>query len=320
MGAITFSIRNYLDTIIDVVGIKSGIVLNRTEVLNILKTRFDDWYLTEQDLEYGIRIRSEELEHHIRFVRFKIGNLTDEMLNPFLWGDILMKWYEKGIDPMPVMNSLAQVSAKYAHQRVDPTVIVQEMKDITGAPTELIVEIVVMYANHQFQSCDVTLPERKDWDGGTPLQTLFNCEIRPNSSDFLEQKFLDYLAVNADLLKTIHWRNFERFCAAFFSRMGYEIILGPGTNDGGVDIRAYDKLDNSKPLILIQCKRYKEENKVSIETVKSFYTDVAFEDAKQGIIITTSYISEGGKKVSEARRYPLSFAEKEDVEKWAASM
>lgn len=320
MGAITFSIRNYLDTIIEVVGIKSGLVLNHGEVLGMLKTKFDEWYLSESDLDYGIRIRSEVLEDHIRYVRVKIGNLTEKMQNPFLWGDTLFKWFEKGIDPMPVMNSLVRVSAKYAQQRVEPRIIIQEMKDITNAPTELIVDIVMMYANHQFQGCDITLPERKDWDGGTPLQALFSCELKSNSSSFLEQKFLDYLAVNSNMLKSIHWRNFERFCAEFFNNLGYEIELGPGKNDGGVDIRAYDKLDNSKPLILIQCKRYKEDNKIDIETVKSFYTDVIFEDAKLGLIVTTSYIAKGGKKVSEARKYPLTFAESEDVKRWATAL
>lgn len=320
MGAIVFSIKDYLDTIIDIVGIKSGLVLSRQEVLDILKSKFDDWYLSEDNHDLAIRVRSEEFEYHVRYVRVKIGNLTEEMMNPMLWADTLIKWHNKGVDPMPVIQSLVQVSAKYPHQRVDPQVVIDEMKAITQAPDELILEIVVMFANHQFQSSDITIPERQDWDGGTPLQDVFKCEIKTASGDFFEQKFLDYLAVNSDKLKSIHWRNFERFCAEFFNRLGYKIELGPGTNDGGVDIRAFDESNANKPLILIQCKRYKEDNKVDIETVKSFYTDVIFENAELGMIVTTSYIADGGKKVCLARKYPLTFAEKEDVKKWAAAM
>lgn len=136
----------------------------------------------------------------------------------------------------------------------------------------------------------------------------------------MDQKFLDYIAANADELQKTHWRNFERFCAEFFNRLGYQIQLGPGGSDGGIDIRAFDPNDNSKPLIIIQCKRFKEGHQVGIETVKAFYTDVEFEQAQLGMIVTTSEIAPGGKKVCEARKYPLTFAELEEVKQWAKTM
>ncbi|MBI3219872.1 MAG: hypothetical protein HYZ44_10195 [Bacteroidetes bacterium] len=65
---------------------------------------------------------------------------------------------------------------------------------------------------------------------------------------------------------------------------------------------------------------YKKENKIDIPTVKAFYADVKFEQAKHGLIATTSFISDGGKKIVSARNYPLSFAENEDVKNWASAM
>jgi hypothetical protein len=38
------------------------------------------------------------------------------------------------------------------------------------------------------------------------------------------------------------------------------------------------------------------------------------------MIVTTSEIAPGGKKVCEARKYKLSFAELEDVRQWAKAM
>lgn len=320
MGAITFPIRTYLDSIVDIVSIKTGLILTYDEILSILKEDDDDFDITLDELDNLIRIRSETFEHQVRYVRVKIGNLTKEQINPFLFSTKLIKWVEKGIDLMPVLKALSKVAAKYPKQKVDPNVILQEVKEITNAPEILILEILIMYAESQYQSSNVSMPERKEWKGGVPLQDIFKCEINTSKNGFLEQSFLDYLAVNSDKLVNIHWRNFERFCAEFFKRQGYVIELGPGTNDGGIDIRAYDKKDASKPIIIIQCKRYKEDNKVDIETVKSFYTDVIFEGAQSGMIVTTSYIAKGGRKVCAARGYPLSFAEKEDVKKWASSM
>ncbi len=118
----------------------------------------------------------------------------------------------------------------------------------------------------------------------------------------------------------MHWRNFERFCAEYFRKLNYVVELGPGSKDGGIDIRAYDSSNAVKPTIVIQCKRHNETHKVEIEVVKAFFADVLFENAKHGIIITTSYIERGGKTISSARNYPLSFIEHDEVKKIAGSM
>ncbi|HEX3387039.1 MAG TPA: restriction endonuclease, partial [Mucilaginibacter sp.] len=240
--------------------------------------------------------------------------------HPFLWADRLRELYDQGTDPMPVLKALTRVASKFAHQRVDPEILIKEIQQIVpSASYKLIVVVIAIWAEHQHQSHYISTPEQEEWDGGAPLENLFNCEVR-SDKNFMDQKFIDYIAANTEKLKVMHWRNFERFCAEFFNRLGYEIKLGPGGNDGGIDIRAFDPKDNTKALIIIQCKRYKEGNQVSIETVKAFYTDVEFEQAECGMIVTTSEIAPGGKKVCEARKYKLSFAELEDVRQWAKAM
>ncbi len=320
MGAIHTSIRDYFDTISEVVGIKSGILLTINEIREILKDEVDDDFITDENLDRGIRIRSEVFDSHIQHVRYKIGNITVDMTNPMLWSDRLMKWVDRGIDPIPVIEVIVDVFASYKRQLVDPETTIKQVQARINAPDEMIIEIVLGLGQHIFQSNFITPHDKEEWDGGTPLNDLFSCEIKSDKNKFLDQSFLDYLASNQDKLEFIHWRNFERFCAEFFERQGYKTVLGLGTNDGGIDIRAYDEADSSNPLIIIQCKRYKQDNKVDIETVKSFYTDVIFEEAKLGMIVTTSHVAPGGKKVCGARKYPLSFAENEDVKKWAKSM
>ncbi|MFC3362046.1 restriction endonuclease [Pedobacter fastidiosus] len=189
---------------------------------------------------------------------------------------------------------------------------------------KLPIEISRAMANIGYERCDESciIPSSKKWDKASKLSDLFNCEINSeNENIFLEQKFLDYLAVNGHEIETIHWRNFERFCAEYFRREGYKVILGPGSNDGGVDIRVFsDTSKTTAPHMLIQCKRYKAENKVSIETVKSFYTDVLFENATTGLIATSSYIAPGGKSICDTRGYNLKFAEAENIRNWGRNM
>jgi restriction system protein len=95
------------------------------------------------------------------------------------------------------------------------------------------------------------------------LDRLFEGEHIPDDpTAYLDQRYIDYLAKNSEEMGRIHWRNFER--------LGYEVDLGIGTKDGDIDVRVWTDRDSKTgpPLMLIQCKRYKDV--VGIETVKAF--------------------------------------------------
>jgi restriction system protein len=123
-------------------------------------------------------------------------------------------------------------------------------------------------------------------------------------------------------MEKMHWRNFERLATEFFHRLGYEVELGPGTKDGGRDIRIWTDKDarSGPPMLLVQCKRYKPGNVVGVETIKALWADVSFEGAEKGMIATTSTVSRGGQRLSEVRKWPMSFAQAGDVQRWARSM
>ena len=162
---------------------------------------------------------------------------------------------------------------------------------------------------------------RKQWDGVVALDRLFQGEHIPDDPEvYLDQRYIDYLAKNSEQMGEIHWRNFERLTTEFFRQQGYEVDLGTGTKDGGVDVRIWTDRESKAgpPLMLIQCKRYK--NVVGIEMVKAFWTDVDFEGAERGLIATTSSVSRDSKKICDVRKWPMSFAEAADVKRWARTM
>ena len=159
--------------------------------------------------------------------------------------------------------------------------------------------------------------------GAIPLRSVFESEMIPNDPElYLDQRYIDYFVHNGEDLARMHWRNFERLTAEFFNQKGFEVQLGPGTKDGGVDVRVWpaDSDRSGPPLILIQCKRYKTTNDVEIESVKAFWTDVAYEGAHRGLIATTSRIAPDGVKISRARKWPLGFMENKQVSHWVKTM
>ena len=161
----------------------------------------------------------------------------------------------------------------------------------------------------------------KQWDGAIALDRLFQGEHIPDDPEvYLDQRYIDYLAKNSEEMGRIHWRNFERLTTEFFRRQGYEVDRGAGTKDGGVDARVWTDRESKAgpPLMLIQCKRYK--NVVGIETVKAFWADVHFEGAEKGLLATTSSVSRDSKRICDVRKWPMSFAEAADVQRWARTM
>lgn len=314
--AINFSLRDFYDGATELVGIKSGLLLNRFQTAKILTEKFNDDFLFSDNLNLYVRIHSSDFESMLLTIRQRIGNLPLHLPSENAY-QYLRDYLTKTKD----IETVAKAPSIGLHyKRTNADITIGELSDLInkneGYNKELSTAIATIALEANDLSC--AMSSNISWDGATELSALYDCELN-SENNFLEQKFIDYLAVNGNEIESIHWRNFEKFCAEYFKKQGYIVVLGPGSNDGGVDIRAYKEIE-SAPEFLIQCKRYKESNKVSIETVKSFYTDVKFENAKNGLIATTSYIAVGGKKVCETRGYNIKFAERENIKKWAKDM
>ncbi len=318
MGHIIFRIRDFYDSTSELVAIKSGIILNRFNISKILRDTYKDDFLLDDNLDKGIRIGSDVVTNMVIDLRANIGNLSKHSTKSDY------KVLEHYLEKQKNIETLSIVSTAYYLLINNPNSTRQDLikKIIEKRNIDEILANAALNIAIENEDTSIVLNSGTNWDGMTPLDKLFNIEVKPkNEIDFIDQKFIDYLSVNGHEIETIHWRNFERFCAEYFKRQGYHVVLGPGTNDGGTDIRVFkDKNDLNSSLILIQCKRYKEDRKVTIESVKSFYADVLFEGAQEGIIATTGYIASGGKKVCQVRKYNISFAEKINIKNWAKNM
>jgi len=329
MGAIHWSLENFINTMLDIVVIKTGLVISEGYLIEILQEEFPSDRTFQNYTErkkYGVRIRSEEFDFYCWQIRQRLGELEKD-IQPYFLGNVesMMEWHDKGYEPIKVAERLIEVMGenydKENPKLIDPRPVLDKVISEDIAPMELVLEMFKGIVDNQKLSNTIFPVEQILWDGGTDLDDLFGKETLPKlKGEFIEQKFINYLQANPDKLDVMHWRNFERLTAEFFKRQGYEVELGPGVNDGGIDVRVFDKNDKTKPYIIIQCKRYKKTNQVQIETVKSFYTDVEFEGAKKGLIATTSKVAVGGKKVVSIRKYPLHFAENEEIKNWVEKM
>lgn len=149
------------------------------------------------------------------------------------------------------------------------------------------------------------------------LKDLFASEsLEVMYGSFIDQRYINYLAENTHKLSDMHWRKFEGLTAEYFERAGYQVEIGAGRNDGGVDVRIWHAKNDktTAPVSLVQCKRTK--SKIDKVLVKSLWADVVDENANGGIIVTTLSFSPGARQVCKARNYPIREANRETVVSW----
>lgn len=138
--------------------------------------------------------------------------------------------------------------------------------------------------------------------------------------EYIDQRFIDYLYRNFSDIDKIHWRKLEQLTAEYFHKSSWDIKLGAGRNDDGVDIRVSKKsaISEHPEVILIQCKRQKK--KVEKIVVKALWADVLDKNATSGLIVTTSKLSPGAQKVCSARSYRIDCADRMTLKNWLNEM
>ncbi len=195
--------------------------------------------------------------------------------------------------------------------KIDPSPFRLECLDRFGTfglevADELITKFAIQLTIH---SCH--FPVVSDWADTAELEALFQSEgLDTHYGRFFDQRCIDYLHRDFDDIDRINWRKFEGMTAEYCDRQGFRVDLGPGRNDGGVDVRVWpaDGAVAGPPAILIQCKRQRQS--VSKVVVKSFYADVLDANATSGLIVTTTKLSAGATDVCKIRQYLLRLAKR----------
>jgi len=321
MGRIVARHGYFLDLASEEVACSSGVLLTDSDIRSLsVRHDIDDF----QHLERSNRettMRAEEFEQAVLDVRKAIGNLPDAKMGTFVLLDAAKELDKKGADAIKIAEAYLAVSDSGKYTSVNDEAV-EEIIAISGHERIHVLKLLLAVAEKQRrQPFFYGRVRQRSWDGAVLLDRLLQGEHIPDDPTvYLDQRYIDYLAKNGEEMGRIHWRNFERLTTEFFRRQGYEVALGKGTKDGGVDVRVWTDKDsqNGPPLMLIQCKRYKDV--VGIETVKAFWSDVHFEEAEKGLIATTSSVSKDSKKLCEVRKWPMNFAEAAEVQKWARTM
>jgi restriction system protein len=312
----------------EIVGHKSGLALTREQVGSMLADSYASvWNGPDEAM---LRIRPEEYEEIVAIVLHGAGNIPDPYAVPF--GIRLHRKYmptpelfQIFCDVLALFPDFVKEGMALAEQKgtktLDPTPFVEQAQSRHGLDgARMALELLEDAIACQHRSPWDTF-RRIEWNQVADLEDLFRSEsLETKYGTFFDQRFIDYLAENFDDIGSINWRKFEGLTCEFFERLGFRVDIGPGRNDEGIDARMWPKGQEKDmpPAMIVQCKRQKK--KVDKVVVKALWADVVSEGAQSGLVVTTSALSPGARRVCSARGYEIAEANRGTLKKWLEAL
>jgi restriction system protein len=329
MGSFSMSGLHFWETLSEGVGFKAGLALDQAELAALLNSdeRFQDLAAMPADEEHGHRFHSSEYEEVFHFVLYKLGRL--ETSRPAFPVADLHHRYKSDPEKYKMAMGVAELFVEFGNAiewekvegKLDPSPFIRAVFERYGSAAFEMSNQLLASINAKVVGSPWSRAREINGDDEIELRALFRSEglIAPDGP-FVDQRYIDFLHRNFERIDQIHWRKFEGLTAEFFQRDGYDVQLGPGRGDGGIDLRVWSKgvPREQAPTILVQCKRQKDV--VERVVMKALYADVEHEKAASGLIVTTSRLSPGAHKDRIARGYPIEAAERQTVREWIAKL
>lgn len=325
MGTIWIPPNQFAAFFGDRIGFKSGLALTREEIVeHIGKT--DPIALAIASMsDEPMALRTDEIVDAFQVLLHRLGCLKQSFVGH---GPTLLDFkYQADTDKHNLFTHILSILGSYHFDNgkhalsdgFDKAAFYELIQtSLPGEAFAIAVELVELIELGERASPWDWFPARQvNWQTTLELRDLFASEsLSTMYGSFFDQRFINYLSENFAKISAINWRKFEGLAAEFFVRRGYEVDIGPGRNDGGIDIRVWksNSLTSDPPAILVQCKRQKE--KIGKVVVKALWADVIDEFAESGLIVTSSTIAPGADTVRHARAYPIQIADRATLKNW----
>jgi restriction system protein len=324
MGGMIFDPESLADSLSETAGYKAGLALSVDELCDHLSgTDYPD--IIRASETHVVRLRSEEYEELFYKLLYRIGHTPEEYDGDITGAKLFHKYKTSaqtewaGVTELfiEMWPKLMDEAAAKGTKLVDPRPFIQASVDKFGRiGLDIALERLEVLAR-ALNLSPHSIVRYTEWRAPLALSALFKGGSgEPEYGRYIDQRFIDYLSKNQGQLSAVHWRKFEELTAEFFHREGYEVQLGPGSNDDGVDVRIWKpgQSASDNPHCVVQCKRQKE--KIERVVVKGLHADASFEGAEYGLIVTTSELSPGARRTIAARGYPIREINRAGLNEW----
>jgi len=145
------------------------------------------------------------------------------------------------------------------------------------------------------------------------FQWFWICDLVNADYSALYEEVFDRFHKKTDDMYRLSPRQYEEFLESVFLNNGYRTVLGPGSNDGGVDLRLYSNDVVGESLTLVQAKRYADKYPIALSAVQALTAVVDDQKANRGLFITTSRYLPCAEKFIARQYSRINLADSNDV-------
>ncbi len=330
MGRIHFTATSYVTTLAEICGFKSGVALSLKRLRQILLADRPDAHAWPTSLQSAIGVRFEEFEATVHHILYSLGSIRHR--NPSLLPHEFLR--ELARDPSnrtltdDLMRAFFEATRRSTTtapgQPIDLTPAVEEMARLHGLPGIDITMRLIDATAEAIEGSPWGRSRGIEWEDVVNLDDLFHREnLSTAHGRYFDLRFINYLHRNFGDIDRVNWRMFEKLTAEFFEQAGFDVALGPGRGDGGIDVRATLTTNGRSLTVLVQCKRYQEN--IGPGVVKELWAEVDWErtvgdERSVGLVVTTSRFTPGAHDMIAVRRYPILEADRECLMTWIDAM
>lgn len=125
-----------------------------------------------------------------------------------------------------------------------------------------------------------------------------------------------HFAAHPDDFHRLTPREFEHLLSSVFAARGWRTELGPGSGDGGIDLRLWQSDPIGDLLTVVQVKRQGPRRAVRLDAVAALEAHMEREGANRGLFVTTSRYLPGVQRFAQERQHRLTLATGADVQRW----
>lgn len=120
-------------------------------------------------------------------------------------------------------------------------------------------------------------------------------------------------------MHSLSWRDYEVLLAEIFKTQGFVVELGPGSNDGGVDITLIQRDPIGDMMTVVQAKKYATHNKIGLTEVQALFGAQVADGASKSLFVTTSKYAPVAKRFAARETVGMSLATSDEVSRWCES-
>lgn len=142
------------------------------------------------------------------------------------------------------------------------------------------------------------------------------CSLVQGEFDALNEELYDYFSRRPDQLTRLHWRDLEKLVAELMEEQGFQVELGPGWGDGGVDLRLVQRDPIGDILTLVQVRKNAAHRPIELEAVQALYGAERAEEADGSMFVTTSRYLPVAQEFAGRQNVQMELNVSEDVRRW----